>query len=271
MKKLVDTEVKEILVNGLLAFDKISKENGISYFLTAGTLLGAVRHKGFIPWDDDIDICMFRDDYTKLLSIVDKVQTDNWKLISSHNEKKFLFYWAKFCNTQTAVLPSRFSNNYIYGVAIDIFPLDTPSLSDDYDEVFSAAKMLRKKWRLHFGGMCHLIRTNTHRGIKTFFFSLCSRILFGSIPMVNEKFNKVMTALYDKTATYVVSLLPAPNIENDIYKREWFETSYLEFEGHFFPVPKNYDAVLRTRYGNYMELPSEKNRVTQHVGSVVKL
>ena len=262
MKELTEKDAKALLVEGLCEFDKICKENGLSYYLIEGSLLGAARHKGFIPWDDDIDVCMFRDDYMKLLALSaeEKTKTDDWNLISAETEPKFLFYWAKFCSKKTKVMPPRFMNGFTYGVSIDVFPLDTVSHSTDYDTVLSETKAAKKKWTWRFAGMWHLFRINEHRNIKTFLRFIYCRLFFGSVPSLNKKFNRAMSALYDKNVPYVCSLLSSPNIEHDIYEREWFKVSELEFEGHLFPAPKKYHEVLTKRYGDYMELPPRKRK-----------
>src|SRR5690606_12530707 len=110
----------------LLEFDRVARELGIQYFLISGTLLGARRHGGFIPWDDDIDVAVLQKDYTRLLDILKVELPDNLKLQSRETDKNYLFYWAKIRD-----LNSRYYEdgaeifNYTYqGIFIDVFALE---------------------------------------------------------------------------------------------------------------------------------------------------
>ena len=113
MKKILELEdIKRISLEGLIELKNVCEKYHLKYYLCYGTLLGAVRHKGFIPWDDDIDIVMPRKDYDKLLELSAEIESEKWKLLSSKNNKKFLFVFSKFCNKQTILKPSRFCNHF---------------------------------------------------------------------------------------------------------------------------------------------------------------
>ena len=122
MKKLSLKEIQEIQLNILIFLDKICKENKIKYYLSSGTLLGAVKYKGFIPWDDDIDVILFRDDYMKLMKVL-KNQVENYKLLSIYNTKDYYYAFAKLVDTNT-VLTENAKKIKDMGVYIDIVPMD---------------------------------------------------------------------------------------------------------------------------------------------------
>ena len=124
MRKLSPEEYKKVLLSILTRIDSICRENGLKYMLAYGTLLGAVRHKGFIPWDDDIDLLLPRKDYETLRSVAKSFNTKEWKLLSYSNEPRFLLPFMKYCNKHTIVTPPRFNTGFVYGLSIDIFPLD---------------------------------------------------------------------------------------------------------------------------------------------------
>lgn len=123
MKDIISREEsKSIMLSIMDAIDEICKENGITYFITAGTLLGAVRHKGFIPWDDDIDIVLFRDDYDKLLSILKSQNKFSWLGIVGPDKKKYYYPFAKAVDNRT--IAKQEDNTSEYGIWVDIFPLN---------------------------------------------------------------------------------------------------------------------------------------------------
>lgn len=129
MKKIASNEIKSILLKTLVRFNEFCKENNIKYTLAYGTALGAIRHKGFIPWDDDIDILMLRSDYNKFEVAWEKYiqnNVDHYKLWPEMDEENyFIAYVAKFFDTDT-VLYEHFSKGKVveYGIFIDIFVLD---------------------------------------------------------------------------------------------------------------------------------------------------
>ena len=122
MKKLSLQEVQQIEFDLLKRFDAFCKENEIRYFLSNGTLLGAVKYKEFIPWDDDIDVLVPRDDYNRLLHLFN--DDEKYQLFAFEKNENYRFPFAKFCNMTTRKEENNIDNGVILGVDIDIFPLD---------------------------------------------------------------------------------------------------------------------------------------------------
>ena len=278
MSYLKPEEVKGLLTEGLVYFDSVCRKYGLRYFLAYGTLLGAVRHKGFIPWDDDIDVFMFRDDYERLLEHGREIESEDWKLLSCESEPRFLFRWAKLCNKKTVVVPSRFTNGFLYGASMDVFPLDTPSLSSDLKEAAEESALMLRKWRLRFASGAHQYAVGKGRGAKTFFRYAVGTVLFGSYTRNNRRFGRLMGQMYDDSAVCVSSMSESYlTMEKYVFKREWFtgtenrEQRTEVFESRPFPVPLNCEKILETMYGDYMRLPPETERVSGHVGGCVWL
>lgn len=262
MKEVSQNELKEISLNGLKYFADFCKENKLRYYLAYGTLLGAIRHKGFIPWDDDIDVWMPREDYDILINQYSaKIESEEWELLSYEINSKFCFPWAKLCNKKTVVTPSRFNNGFLYGISIDIFPQDTNSTACDRDEFVKDFSELRnwyeRKIKLYF------LARDTHTSVRNFIKKCLSYLrcaISGSYISVFKQYSDSLRQVKAQdTIWYGAVNYP------DYQKKEWFdEIIKAEFEGVLFDIPKEYDKILTTRYGNYMQLPPENERKTNH-------
>ena len=242
----------EILKDVALFCDK----NNLKYFLAYGTLLGAVRHKGFIPWDDDIDIMMPRDDYDKLIATYNKNKIcDYYRLIEPYEELA-RHSFTKITDTRTVKIEQDvdYSNGYL-GVDIDIFPLDgAPSDSVKFNKWF---KKLIINYKLHL--YCVL--------------SSKSKIKYRVLPLLRiisggkNKFLKRADKLHEKypyhDSEYVASIESSYDIKSTRVRKEIYEeTILLNFEGYKFSAPKEYDYILTKIYGDYMTPPVEQ--VTHH-------
>ena len=125
MKKLNLYDIKTLELDLLINFDKFCKENNLIYFIAYGTLLGAIRHGGFIPWDDDIDIQMPRTDYEKFLTLRDKYESSFYgNVIKTLGDKGYPFPFTKIENKNTLVIEHKMTTKIKTGVWVDIFPMD---------------------------------------------------------------------------------------------------------------------------------------------------
>ena len=263
MRELSLDEIKQIELDLLIDVAKFCNSHDITYFLAYGTLIGAVRHQGFIPWDDDIDIQMPREDYERFLVLYNEKKTNNSYLVVSPYEKNARHPYGKVIDTRTLKREAsvRYENNQPLGVDIDVFPLD--GLSPDEEE---RQKLYTKRKRMY---QCHLfsILDPSKGKLKTRVVSwICGK--FGK----NFFFRKSQKIKwFDYNQSDFVSDQSNLNIFNKPLKREWFDkTIDLPFEGHMFKVPVGYDQVLIEEYGDYMTLPPEENRVTHHTCKMYK-
>ena len=234
----------------LREIDRICKKHNIQYSLFAGTALGAVRHNGFIPWDDDLDVVMIRSDYERFLQVAPCELGSTYYLQREFSEHWPMFF-SKLRKNDTTYLERYIpkDNESHQGIYVDIFPCD--NLSD--------RKVIRKLQ--YFASKVVIAKSLYNRGystnskIKKIFMQLC-RIM----PL--KPFAK-LTMLKSKIGTKKVhSFLGASSkYEKSIYEREWIcDTVRMKFEDGEFPVSKNYDALLTVLYGDYMTPLPEKDR-----------
>lgn len=258
-KELTGEEVKEIQLDILQAVHDFCLKYDINYSLAYGTLLGAVRHGGYIPWDDDIDIAMLRDDYERFAQLFNK-EGDTYRFYDCRNDKDVHIGFGKVADTGTLVVEGAATKNL--GVAIDIFPID--DLGDTYEEAkcflnsFNAWKYLlimkcrdvsavRTTWKKPLLGLVKLL--TLWYPLHRIPLRMLKRVLENRMP--NSK--------------YVGLILGSGFSEKAIVERTmWKDLRQIGFENGNYLAIRDYDKYLRREYGNYMELPPEEERVPQH-------
>ncbi|MDR0321281.1 MAG: LicD family protein [Treponema sp.] len=258
MEQETMNKLRGVMLEILNEFVHICKENNLIYFLTGGTLLGAVRHKGFIPWDDDIDVAMPRSDYEKFLDIYDKNNNSNYYTLSyrslqivDHNNQ-----FAKLCKKGT-VFADKFVNPSMYsGIYIDIFPFDNCVL-------FFApvqTKLIRFILKLFRYKAKIVISKKRYKRI------ICGILcLFFSAKFLNTLHFK-LHILFNKFKTKHISFFSARyGYKKETHKySELLPLSKVSFEGNEYYAPCNFDLFLTEVYGNYMELPPVEKRETHN-------
>jgi len=264
MLKLSQEESKKTQVEILLYIDKICKEHNIHYSLAYGTLLGAVRHKGFIPWDDDIDIMLLRKDYDTLLSLLSS--DADYNLIYEKTNNNWYTY-AKLCDKRTYLREDGYPEIETLGVFVDIFPMDF--IPDNKLERFFYAKTLYLFDRLIYTSVSKNFFRST-----SFIKTIIKTILFTPLALVSKSIgtNKlVCTTLrlmqkYNFKNTKYVGFLANKYGHKEYFPAEWFEDLIsIKFEGHEVLSIKDYDAFLKVNYKNYLQLPPEDKRVSNHI------
>lgn len=244
-------EHQKALYNLLEEFDRVCKILDISYFLFAGTLLGAIRHQGFIPWDDDLDILMMREDYEYFL----KNANDYLNMEKFYLQKEFSEHWPMFFSklrlNGTACLEKYHPKDIKthQGIYIDIFPCDNA-----FDN------RLCRKMQFYISKIV-ISKALAQRGYETDCF-LKKVALKGCNLLPNPPFLRFTKLIGKSNSRYVHTFLAASSKYGKcIFPREWFDkTINIDFEGGKYPVPKDYDKILTRLYGNYMKLPSEEER-----------
>ena len=268
MNELTLDELKKIEFDISKHFDAFCKEHNIRYFLAYGTLLGAIRYKKFIPWDDDVDVLVSREDYERLL----KIYEDNaqYKLFAFEKDGKFHYPFAKLCDLSTRkVLPEFRSSDAIPGVEIDIFPLDC--WHSDYEKAQKEARSISRD--MLFLQASQYRESPIKKGMKSLvwkFVSVYAKIRTDKY--FNKKIVKKSKANQQDHPAFVGSKSWCIYGERGIIPAEAFaDVTYVEFEGEMFPAPKGYDTYLTCLYGDYLPEPPKEKQKTNHSFKAYKL
>ena len=259
MKELSLEEIKKIEFELLKIFDSFCKENHIQYFISNGTLLGAVKYKGFIPWDDDIDVLVPREDYNKLLALFKN--SGRCHLFSFERNQKYLYPFAKLCCMDTKKEECNIRNGVELGVDIDIFPLDT--WHPDHNKAEREVHRIRKKMfglnmtKLRKPDSLHPMKRMIKGILMLFCKMLGSRFFIRSIIKESSDMHRASPYLGCKSWCIYG--------EREIIPASVFSDSVeLEFEGEKFPAPIGYDVYLHSLYGDYEKDPPEEKRRSHH-------
>ena len=264
MQEISMSEIKQTGLQTLLYFDAFCKQHHLQYFLAYGTLLGAIRHQGYIPWDDDIDVWMPREDYQKLIDLDHEISQRQYLLNCVQCNGKFAVPFAKLTRTDTVILPARYVTGYLYGLSIDIFPLDTIGNYKDEEEARQAFISVRNAHLPLLNKYHHLTGGREEKTLKRIAKKLAYRIAalrYGPLSGHMKAYADALMNEYPNASGEYVTTIDGTTI----FRKDWFEnTVEVPFEGHMLPAPAEYDAVLRKRYGDYMTYPPVEQQVMPH-------
>lgn len=262
-KKIEDLkQIQEILLYILCNFHKICEENNLVYSLFAGTLLGAVRHKGFIPWDDDIDVVMPRNDYEKFVKIVKGKKYPGFNL-AVPGDVNYAYPFGKFCIEESVVREDVFWPEFqVFGANIDVFPLD--NYPDDEKECEDFVKHIRyDEGQLGRLTRPHSLVAIQHKSVrlhllkKTFGITTDIRDHVAKVEETIQQYNCVSTK--NMGCTWGQGML-----RTRIEKAKFYDRCLYDFEGYKFWAPRDADSWLTQHFGNYMQLPPVSERIGHH-------
>ena len=266
MKELTTREMQEVSLEILHTIASICEKHHFRYALIYGTLIGAVRHKGYIPWDDDVDIMMPRPDYDRLLEYLKENIADYPHLkVFNREECPEYPYMITRISDQRYRIEMENEKPFGLGVFIDIYPYD--GLGDNKEGAVAfgmkgdrLSSFCYQATREHFAIET---TTSTFRKLIKYPVYLFSKMI-GKDYFQNQLAKLARVKGYDNSE-YVGCVIWLSWGEKDIFPREWFdETILVPFEKYEFRIPKEFDKVLRHEYGDYMILPPEKDRVGHH-------
>lgn len=266
MNRVSSDEMKEIEIEILKYIKRVCENNGLKYYLAYGTLIGAVRHNGFIPWDDDIDIIMPREDYKKLATIINSENNQKqFKLVSVDTENDFTAPLAKVIDTRTKLVQHYgFFEKVELGVYVDVFIVDgVPGDFEVGKKYYLEAYDIYQKWakanlKLFPPGM------KKSKSILLWIYSIPYKIKGYKYWLTKLEKHNSQYSFYD---TEFVSVLEAGTKEPE--KNVWPQRCFgnkgiVLFEGEEYAAPEDYDYLLKSEYGDYMQLPPLEKRISHH-------
>lgn len=258
---LVTTDRKKIWnkeIELLVEIDRICKKHNIKYFALFGTMLGAVRHEGFIPWDDDIDVVMMRPDYMRFVQVAAQEIKAPYFLQNTYTDSRIM-NWSKIMDDSTSAIEDWDSDMH-QGIFVDIFPLD--AVPDGTERADIIDEMMKELW------MCVITPqqvadglesgANTHVASQTL-----KRIIDMPLAERMNIYEDFCVKHFEDSSEVCSHMLYWTNRSKPMSK-EWFDSSeYIDFEGIRVPVPANKDAVLTKLYGEWSQ---PKHSSTLHEG-----
>lgn len=262
MRTVTLEEMKQIMLAMLVDFDAFCRSHQLRYYLVGGTLLGAVRHHGYIPWDDDVDVAMPREDYEKFAAIYNQEKTNpDFAFASYHQIPDLYVSSGKVYDTRT-VLKEYCDSDVQLGVYLDVFPLDNIGTTRQEAEAFASEALKYRKRLTHRTWMVNVPGRVWYKNCAVAVLKLFSTHQPVST-LVKEQDAFCASRRATKMEPYVSIVCDA--LKPEILEGAWFEqTATMPFEGHDFVVPAAYDPILTVMYGDYMQLPPVKQRVTHH-------
>jgi len=261
----IDHEIRtvhEILLNMLKWFHDFCIDNNLNYYVIGGTMLGAIRHKGFIPWDDDIDVGMPRRDYDEFIRLTSKEKNGRYIVeIADRDKKDFHYTYAKIYDTQTTLI-EKARYEIKRGVYIDLFPLD--GIGNSEVEARKNYKIILRKRNILLTMVCAInSKRSIYKNAAIIVGRLIPRFIFKPYNIIQSIDN--LCRKHDFYNCSIVGNLVGNWGYREVMKREFFgrPTEY-KFENITVLGVENPDEYLKCLYGDYMKLPPEEKRVSNH-------
>lgn len=266
-KELTIEEIHDCTLVILRKIIEICEKINIDYYMAYGSLLGTVRHNGFIPWDDDMDLWMMRKDFEQFTSYCKSHEKEllPFKLLSLDVDERYPYPIPRFSDTSYELKTKTFTYDK-FGVYIDLYPLDGGGKEGEIEQI-------RKKYRFLSRCVFHSIRPGDFpypKGVKKMVGNVVDYVLGREV--IRRKILFCLLGLKDRFPIEKSKYLSCITWETfPPYKKEWFESYVMHnFEGLKVKIPCGYKEILKAKYGDYMRLPPEDMRHPTHAYSIYK-
>lgn len=260
LEKIRDLQMVELIM--FKHFINVCDQLNLNYYLIGGTLIGAVRHKGFIPWDDDIDVCMLRKDYDIFLKEAPRYLDKKYFLQTYETDEDYFQCFAKIRNNETAFIEKSVKTlNMNHGVFIDIFPLD-----NYYNYNFVKVRLLRRALYNKYFSKNESLKKRIKANVADFFYGKKTK------KELCRKIEKIYKKANNRESLKVVNYNGAWGIKRETYMYEDFsDYKLVDFEKIKVKIPIGYDRVLSQTYGDYMKLPPSEKRISHHFSEIIDI
>ena len=268
-QEITTRRIQEKMLDILVYFDRFCRENGLTFTLCGGTALGAVRHGGFIPWDDDVDVFMLREDYERLQELWERhADTSRYACVRS-NESINIHHSATEIKDNNTTFINRHSvqSDIHHGLMIDVIPIDGVPASS------------WGRFRQMVDSMIYCCfnfqRLPEHKGKLTYYATKLALGVFRSAKVryrIWKSAERRIARYGTENCEFVASFGEGTSIMKMRFPTAWFrQPATMDFEGYPMPVPADVDAYLRISFGDYMQLPPEEDRVARHSAVFIDL
>lgn len=251
----------------------ICEKENLTYFMIGGTLLGSIRHKGFIPWDDDVDLAMPREDYEKFLNIASKYLPKNMFIQNFRTDKKYRYYITRLLNKNILVEEKRFigSDTPQAYASVDIFPIDGSPNVNIFRKIYYMRVMIRR----FLISLCYRDTIDKERKrskVEKILLNILVKIPFERLlnqNKIKEDLDKLLKKYKMNTSIYCGTIMGAYRVKEMVPKDMFGKPKQYKFEDEYFCGPELVDEYLKHMYGDYMKLPPKEQQKTHYSNIIV--
>ena len=261
-------KVQELTIYTFKVFDEFCKKYDLRYYFTGGALIGVLRHKGFIPWDDDIDVGMPRKDFDRFHELIMSEMPAGFGICNRHTDANWHFAMSQFVDLESEIeihLAEKPRRAHIW---IDVFPLDGLP-NNRFLRWIRVKKIMRLRYLIQIANISTQVDANRKRPLlERLVLGFCRVIPVSKLINTNKTLEKLENILRKEdfdSSEWCGNMLGRYR-EREVVKREWFGKAVKgEFEGIFVNIPEDSDSIERSLYGDYMKLPPENERIAHNV------
>lgn len=266
-RKLEIGDIHLIMLDLMDRLHKVCEDHGLKYYLTYGTLIGAIRHNGFIPWDDDFDIMVPRKDYDRLIAILEKEEDPRYRIITRANTPNYYNGIARYCDMNYIFKNELDVKQYDHGIFIDIYPLDSCGATpEETENVHKRIRKLNAQYIMYCNKKSLSSKARILLRIPYYYWL---HLRYGSDfgKKAEEITEEIIYSNFTDNSEYLGVYWE--NQDFRMFPRKCFDNRSLhDFEDRTYWIPDGYDELLTMQYGNYMILPPEDQRTATHSYSI---